>query len=171
MTSSQAPDHLPDQLPRRRVAVVTGSDSGMGRAIAVALAREGCDVGVTWHRDEQGAEQTAEEVRAAAARAEVRHLDLTQLPQAACVVDELTDALSDDGRLDVLVNNAGTGTATLLLDMDFATWREVISTDLDGAFCCLQRAARRMVDGGRDSAPGRDGGASRDSAAGRDGGA
>ena len=150
-----APDTLPDSRPDRRVAVVTGSDSGIGRAVAVALAQQGCDVGVTWHRDGDGAERTAEEVRAAGRRTEVRHLDLTRLPEAAEVVDELAEALADGladsstAPVDVLVNNAGTGTATPLLEVDFDLWRKVISTDLDGAFCCLQRAARRMVARGR----------------------
>jgi hypothetical protein len=76
----------------------------------------------------------------------VRHLDLTQLPGAADVVDDLAGTL---GGVDVLVNDAGTGHSTALLDTDFATWREVLATDLDGAFLCLQRAARRMVDAGR----------------------
>lgn len=144
-----APSTLPDSRPEGRVAVVTGSDSGIGRAIAVALAEAGHDVGVTWHRDAEGAQETARQVRDAGRRAEVRRLDLTDLPDAGAVVDELADALSDSGRVDVLVNNAGTGTATPLLDLDFGTWREVLATDLDGAFCCLQRAARRMVAGGR----------------------
>ena len=143
------PATVPDSRPTARVAVVTGSDSGIGRAVAVALARQGCDVGVTWHEDADGAERTAEEVRAVGRRAEVRHLDLTQLPDAAAVVDEMADALGDDGGpLDVLVNNAGTGTATPLLELDYDLWRKVLATDLDGAFCCLQRAARRMVAGG-----------------------
>jgi NAD(P)-dependent dehydrogenase (short-subunit alcohol dehydrogenase family) len=132
--------------PTRRVAIVTGSDSGIGKATAVALAEQGCDVGITWHRDQEGAEGTAEEVRALGRRAEVRQLDLTRLPGAAEVVDELADAL---GGVDVLVNNAGTGHSTLLLDTDYDTWREVLATDLDGAFLCLQRAARRMVAAGR----------------------
>src|SRR5919112_2002068 len=101
-----------------RVAIVTGSESGIGRATAVALGR----------------------------RAEVRHLDLTQLPGAAEVVDELADVL---GGVDVLVNDAGTGHSTPLLDLELGTWREVLATDLDGAFLCLQRAARRMVAAGR----------------------
>jgi NAD(P)-dependent dehydrogenase (short-subunit alcohol dehydrogenase family) len=127
-------------------AIVTGSDSGIGRATAVALAAAGLDVGITWHSDEDGAQRTADEVRAHGRKAEVRRLDLTDLPAAASVIDELADAL---GGVDVLVNNSGTGTSTPLVDMDFDTWRSVLSVDLDGAFLCLQRAARRMIDAGR----------------------
>jgi NAD(P)-dependent dehydrogenase (short-subunit alcohol dehydrogenase family) len=126
-------------------AIVTGSDSGIGRATAVAFAEAGCDVGVTFHTDEEGAQATAAEVRANGRKAEVRRLDLSDLPGAADVVDELADAL---GGLEVLVNNAGTGTATPLVDIDYDTWRHVLATDLDGAFLCLQRAARRMIDAG-----------------------
>ena len=129
-----------------RTAIVTGSDSGIGRATAVALARAGCDVGVTWHSDEDGARDTAKEITVLGRRAEVRQLDLTRLPAAADVIDELADAL---GGVDVLVNNSGTGTATPLLDIDYDTWRTVLATDLDGAFLCLQRAARRMIAAGR----------------------
>jgi NAD(P)-dependent dehydrogenase (short-subunit alcohol dehydrogenase family) len=135
---------MADSTPR--VAIVTGSESGIGRAIAVALAEQGCDLGITWYRDEAHAEGTAEEVRALGRRAEVRHLDLTRLPEAADVVDDLAEAL---GGVDVLVNDAGTGHSTPLLELDLGTWREVLATDLDGAFLCLQRAARRMVAAGR----------------------
>jgi NAD(P)-dependent dehydrogenase (short-subunit alcohol dehydrogenase family) len=129
-----------------RIAIVTGSESGIGRATAVALAEQGCDLGITWFREEAAAEATAEEVRALGRRAEVRHLDLTRLPGAADVVDDLAEAL---GGVDVLVNDAGTGHRTPLLELDLETWREVLTTDLDGAFLCLQRAARRMVAAGR----------------------
>ncbi|WP_051516099.1 SDR family oxidoreductase [Candidatus Blastococcus massiliensis] len=129
-----------------RVAIVTGSESGIGRSVAVALAEQGCDVGITWYREQAAAEETAELVRARGRRAEVRHLDLTRLPQAADVVDDLAEAL---GGVDVLVNDAGTGHRTPLLELDLDTWREVLATDLDGAFLCLQRAARRMVAAGR----------------------
>ena len=127
-------------------AIVTGSESGIGRAVAVALARAGCDVGVTWFRDEAAGAATVEEVRALGRRAELRHLDLTDLPAAADVVDDLADAL---GGVDVLVNDAGTGAATPFLELTLEDWREVTAVDLDGAFLCSQRAARRMVAAGR----------------------
>ncbi len=138
-------------MPRRyedydRVAVVTGSDSGIGEAIAVALAGAGFDVGVTWRSDSEGAAGVAEKVRAAGRRCEVRQLDLTRLPGSAAVVDELADAL---GGLGVLVNCAGTGTSTPVVETGYEQWREVLSVDLDGPFLCAQRAARRMVAAGR----------------------
>jgi NAD(P)-dependent dehydrogenase (short-subunit alcohol dehydrogenase family) len=129
-----------------RVAIVTASDSGIGKATAVALAHAGCDVGITWHRDEAGAEGTAEEVAAAGRRAEVRRLDLTRLPEAGGVIDDLATAL---GGLDVLVNNAGTGSSSPFLEQDLDGWRHVLDVNLTGAFLCAQRAARRMVDAGR----------------------
>src|SRR5919107_1270454 len=132
--------------PAPRLAILTGSGWGLAGPPAVALAEAGCDLGITWYREEQAAQATAEEVRALGRRAEVRHVDLTRLPEAADVVDELAEAL---GGVDVLVNDAGTGHSTALLDTDFATWREVLATDLDAAFLCLQHAARRMVAAGR----------------------
>ena len=129
-----------------RVAIVTGSDSGIGKATAVALAEAGYDVGVTWHTDEDGAKGTAEEVAALGRQVEVRRLDLTDLPAAGDVIDELADAL---GGLDVLVNNAGTGASEPFLEMQLDSWRRVLDTDLTGQMVCAQRAARRMVAAGR----------------------
>ncbi len=133
-----------DFVPTR--AIVTGSESGIGRAIAVALADLGCDVGVTWYRDEEMGKETAELVRAAGRTAELAHLDLTRLPGAADVVDELADAL---GGVDVFVNDAGTGTTAPFLELSYEQWRSVLTVDLDAPFLCAQRAARRMVTAGR----------------------
>jgi NAD(P)-dependent dehydrogenase (short-subunit alcohol dehydrogenase family) len=128
-----------------RIAVITGADSGIGKATAVTLAEQGFDVGVTYHSDALGAEQTAREIAAHGRRAAVRRHDLTDPVTASAAVDELADEL---GGLGVLVNNAGTGSSRPLLEMDFTEWRSVLSVDLDGAFLCSQRAARRMVERG-----------------------
>jgi NAD(P)-dependent dehydrogenase (short-subunit alcohol dehydrogenase family) len=128
------------------IAVVTGSDSGIGKATAVALAEAGYDVGLTWHEDKDGVQETARQVEGAGRRAEVRHLDLTQPETGAAVIDELADAL---GGLDVLVNNAGTGHSAPFLEHQMRDWRRVLDVDLTGAFVCAQRAAQRMVEAGR----------------------
>jgi NAD(P)-dependent dehydrogenase (short-subunit alcohol dehydrogenase family) len=131
---------------RPLTAVVTGSDSGIGRAVAVALAGGGVDVGITYNRDKDGAEQTAREAREQGVQVAIRHLDLTDLPTAGAVVDELADEL---GGIDVLVNCSGTGTHERVMDLDFDKWREVLAVDLDGVFVCSQRAAKHMIEGGR----------------------
>ena len=127
-------------------AIVTASDSGIGRATAVLLAQRGFDVGITWHRDEEGARETAGEVVAAGRRAEVAQLDLPDATHAAAVIGGLADAL---GGVDVFVNNAGTGDSTPFLEIELDRWRHVLEVDLTGAFVCAQEAARRMVEAGR----------------------
>jgi NAD(P)-dependent dehydrogenase (short-subunit alcohol dehydrogenase family) len=129
-----------------RSAIVTGADSGIGKATAVALARAGCDVGITYRSDEEGARGTAAEVEQQGRRAEVRHLDLTDPTAGPPLVDELASAL---GGLDVFVNNAGTGASTPFLEHGYDEWRTVLAVDLDGPFLCGQAAARRMVAAGR----------------------
>jgi NAD(P)-dependent dehydrogenase (short-subunit alcohol dehydrogenase family) len=126
-------------------AIVTGSDSGIGRATAVALAQDGFDVGVTYNRDEDGARGTAEEVEAQGQRAAVAHLDLTSLPGAADRIDDLAEEL---GGVDVFVNCSGTAVSSPVLELEWADWRSVLDVDLNGAFLCAQRAARRMVEQG-----------------------
>jgi NAD(P)-dependent dehydrogenase (short-subunit alcohol dehydrogenase family) len=125
-----------------RTAVVTGAESGIGRATAVRLARQGLDVGVTWFRDAGSAEATAEEIRGLGRRAEVEYMDLTRLPEAPGAVEMLAGRL---GRLDVLVNNAGVGVAEAFVDLDFDTVSGVLDVDLVGPLLCGQLAARRMI--------------------------
>ena len=104
------------------------------------------DVGVTWHEDEQGAQETAEEVRSHGRKAVVMKLDTTDVPACGDVIDALADEL---GGVDVLVNNAGTGDSAPLVEMTYDAWRHTMMTDLDGAFVCIQRAAKRMVAAGQ----------------------
>jgi NAD(P)-dependent dehydrogenase (short-subunit alcohol dehydrogenase family) len=129
-----------------RAAIVTGSDSGIGRATAVALARHGYDVGITWHQDEYGARGTAREVGDHGRRAEVRRLDLSEFESVQPTIRELADAL---GGLDVLVNNAATGLSKPFVEIKLDEFRRVIDVDLTGQFLAGQEAARRMAATGR----------------------
>jgi NAD(P)-dependent dehydrogenase (short-subunit alcohol dehydrogenase family) len=128
-----------------RHAIVTGSDSGIGRATAVALAEAGMDVGVTWHSDREGAQRTADEVRSAGRSAVVHRLDAADFAGTKHAVSELAEQL---GGLDVFVNNAGTGISAPLLEITEQQWRQVVATDLDGSFAGMQQAARLMVHAG-----------------------
>jgi NAD(P)-dependent dehydrogenase (short-subunit alcohol dehydrogenase family) len=126
-------------------AIVTGSDSGIGRATAIALARRGHAIGVTWHTDSAGAHETARRVEAVGARPVVARLDLADGDGVGPVIDELADALGD---LDVLVNNAGANHRSLVVDDTLAGWRRALEVNLTGPFLCAQAAARRMIAAG-----------------------
>lgn len=132
-----------------RVAIVTASDSGIGKTTALMLADRGFDIGITWHSDEEGAAKTCQEVQARGRRAEAVQLDLSHLPQGANAIQTL---ISRFGRLDVLVNNAGAMAKSPFLEMTFDQWRGIFTVDVDGAFLCSQIAAKQMVkqgEGGR----------------------
>jgi NAD(P)-dependent dehydrogenase (short-subunit alcohol dehydrogenase family) len=128
------------------IAIVTGSSSGIGRATAIALAANGMDVGITWHSDEAGATETARLVRQAGRRAAVARLDTTDAPACGDVIDTLCQQL---GGVDVFVNNAGINGGPAFFDTTWEIWRKTVCADLDGAFVCMQRAARHMVEAGR----------------------
>jgi NAD(P)-dependent dehydrogenase (short-subunit alcohol dehydrogenase family) len=125
-----------------RCAIVTGASSGIGKATAVLLARQGYDLGLTWNTDGPGIEGTVDEAGSAGARVAVRQVDLDDPTAGARAVDELADEL---GRVDVLVNNAGTGASTPFLEHTLDDWRHVLDVDLTAAFLGMQAAARRMV--------------------------
>jgi NAD(P)-dependent dehydrogenase (short-subunit alcohol dehydrogenase family) len=124
-------------------AIVTASDSGIGKATAVRLAREGFDIGITWRSDRGGAEDTAREVQELGRRAVVTQLDVTRFDDAGEIVETLAHEL---GGLDVFVNNAGGGATHPFLEFPLDEWQQVIDLNLTGAFVCAQRAAQIMVD-------------------------
>jgi NAD(P)-dependent dehydrogenase (short-subunit alcohol dehydrogenase family) len=130
---------------RTGIAIVTGSDSGIGKATAVAFADAGYDVGVTWHNDRDGAEGTAAEIRERGRKVELRRLEATDIRAAAHIVGDLATAL---GGLDAFVNNAGTGISKPFLDQTLDDWRRVLTVDLDAPFVLGQRAAALMRDAG-----------------------
>ncbi len=124
-----------------KVAMVTGAGSGIGRAVAVALLREGYSVALAGRRREP-LERTAAEAGSATGRALVVPTDVTD-PASVRALFEATQTAF--GRLDVLFNNAGTGApAVPLEELTIEQWRRVIDVNLTGAFFCTQEAFRLM---------------------------
>ena len=130
-----------------RVAIVTGSDSGIGRAIAEAFASEGADVAITWRHDRDGAEETRRLVEGAGRRALVQPLDVRDPAQVAQLFAETERALAVP---DVLVNNAAVSkSGRPVADLPIEDWDETLRTDLYGPFYCCQQfiRARRRAGG------------------------
>ncbi len=123
-----------------RTALVTGASGVIGRACAVALAGQGARVVVGWASDEQGATETADQVKAAGAEAILAQADLTQ-PGAA---KELV-AAAGDGGVDILVNNAGVTRDGLVLRMKDEDFQHVLDVNLLAAFRCTREALRGML--------------------------
>jgi NAD(P)-dependent dehydrogenase (short-subunit alcohol dehydrogenase family) len=123
----------------RRVALVTGAGSGIGRATALAFLRDGFRV-VLAGRNEARLAAVAKE--AGDAQVHVFAADVTRPAEVSALFDSLRERF---GRLDVLFNNAGVGAPFLPLeDMPYEKWREVIDTNVTGAFLCTQQAFRIM---------------------------
>jgi glucose 1-dehydrogenase len=125
-----------------KVAVVTGSDSGIGHAIALELAAEGAAVTVNYHQNQAAAEATRQAIEAAGGRALVIQGDVSSVADIQALVDGTVAAF---GRLDILVNNAGMETRTSVLDTTERQFDLVIGIDLKSAFFGVQAAARQMI--------------------------
>ena len=127
-------------------AIVTGGNSGIGRSICVALAADGFDVGFTWHSEDERAADAAREIGESGRRAEHRQVDLHDVDAGVRVFEQLADAL---GGVDVLVNNAGYGSSTPIVELSVEDFRGVVEVDLIAPFSLIQAAAKRMIDQGR----------------------
>ena len=125
-----------------KVAIVTGSSRGIGRAIALRFAAGGAKVVVNYHSNEAAANQVVEQVRAGGGEAIAVQADVSQPAQAQALVDAAQKAF---GRVDILVNNAGTTRDTLIMRMSEEDWDLVLDTNLKGTFNCIKAATRPMM--------------------------
>jgi 3-oxoacyl-[acyl-carrier protein] reductase len=125
-----------------KVAVVTGASRGIGRAIAVELARRGARVVVNYRRSTEAAAEVVAAIEADGGQAIAVQADVGDFEQAAGLVKATVDAF---GQIDVLVNNAGTTRDQLLMLMKEGDWDDVLRTNLKSVFNCCKAAARPMV--------------------------
>ncbi len=130
-----------EQRLHDKVAIVTGAGQGIGRGIATRLAHEGADV-VVAERDATRAAATAEEIEAAGRTAVAYPVDIADVSSVSQMVD---DVVSQFGRIDVLVNNAGVIETQPMLEITESDWDRVISVNQRGLFFCLQLVAQQMV--------------------------
>src|ERR1700730_12126324 len=126
----------------QKVAIVTGSDSGIGRAIAIQFAQEGATVVINYAHAQDKAEQVREIIEQNNGKALVIQADVSQYQQAMGLIQQTVEHFN---RLDIMVNNAGIEIHNAFLDVTEEQWDRVLSVDLKGAFFCAQAAAREMV--------------------------
>ena len=125
-----------------KTAVVTGAQQGIGRAIAVALARDGANVAINFLDDEEAAARVADDVRAQARQAILVRGDVSR---PADVEAMLATVVRQLGPPDVVVNNAGVFPRVAFLDMTEGDWDHVLDVNLKGSFLVAQAGARAMV--------------------------
>jgi len=123
-------------------AVVTGGSRGIGRAIAVRLATQGADVAVSYRGNAAAAEETAAAIQALGRRALPFQGDVTDPAAADALVKAALEAF---GKVDILVNNAGITRDDLIMRMSLEDWRDVLETNLFGAFYAIKAVTRPML--------------------------
>ncbi len=125
-----------------KVAIVTGSSSGIGRQIALELARQGAAVTINYHTSAEAADEVLKEIEAGGGRAQIVQADVSNVADIQKLVDSTVATFR---RLDILVNNAGMETRTSTLDTTEAQFDLVIAIDLKSAFFGVQLAAKQMI--------------------------
>jgi glucose 1-dehydrogenase len=132
-----------------KVAVVTGSSSGIGEAIALAFAANGTAVVVNYSRHEDAAQEVLQKIEAAGGKGLVVGADVSDPKEVEAMVQQAADAF---GGLDIMVNNAGMERKMPFLETPFEVWQETIAVNLTGTWLGCQAAAKQMVaqgEGGR----------------------
>lgn len=125
-----------------QVALVTGASRGIGRAIAIDLAKQGINVAVNFSGNEAKANEVVDEIKALGADAFSIKADVSNADDVQTMVKEVIDRF---GRLDILVNNAGITRDNLLMRMKDNEWDDVINTNLKGVFLCTKAVTRQMM--------------------------
>ena len=125
-----------------KVAVVTGSSRGIGRAIALRLAEGGARVVINYRSNAAAANEVVAQIEAAGGQAIAVQADVSQPADAEALMAAAKKAF---GRIDILVNNAGTTRDTLIMRMSEQDWDIVLDTNLKGTFNCIKAVSRQMM--------------------------
>jgi len=127
---------------KEKVALVTGASRGIGREIAIALAKEGAFVAVNYNGSEAKANEVIEAIKAEGGNAKAYQCDVSDFEAAANLISEI---VTEHGKIDILVNNAGITKDNLLMKMKEEEFDQVININLKGTFNCIKHISRQML--------------------------
>ncbi len=124
-----------------KVAIVTGSSRGIGRAVAIAFAKEGADLVINYTSNEVAAKEVVEQIESLGRKAIMVKADVSNAEEVQKLIDSALDRYK---KIDILVNNAGLTRPAMMLKMTEEQWDQVIDIHLKGTFLCSQKAALHM---------------------------
>lgn len=133
---------MPNRIQNQKNALVTGAARGIGRAIALSLAKEGYNVAVLYLGSEEAAEQTCDEIRQLGRQALCIRCDVACGESCRQAVAQV---IEEFGSIDVLVNNAGIVRDSLVLSMKEEDFEQVVQTNLNGAFYMIKHTCRQFI--------------------------
>ncbi|WP_037694980.1 MULTISPECIES: SDR family oxidoreductase [Streptomyces] len=133
---------IPAHLLKGQKALVTGANSGIGKATAIGLGRAGADVVVNYVADRESAEEVVREITSLGVRAAAYEADVSQEDQVVAMVDRM---VREFGTIDIMVANAGLQRDSAFTEMTLAQWQKVLDVNLTGQFLCAREATKEFV--------------------------
>ncbi|MFE7313369.1 SDR family oxidoreductase [Streptomyces sp. NPDC057555] len=133
---------IPAQLLKGQTALVTGANSGIGKATAIGLGRAGADVVVNYVAGREAAEQVAEEISGFGVRAAAYEADVSQEDQVVAMTQRM---VQEFGTVDILVANAGLQRDAAFTEMTAAQWQKVLDVNLTGQFLCAREVTKEFL--------------------------
>jgi NAD(P)-dependent dehydrogenase (short-subunit alcohol dehydrogenase family) len=133
---------IPTHLLKGQKALVTGANSGIGKATAIGLGRAGADVVVNYVADREAAEQVVKEITSFGVRAEAYEADVSREDEVVGMVDRM---VQEFGTIDILVANAGLQRDAPFTEMTLAQWQKVLDVNLTGQFLCAREATKEFL--------------------------
>ena len=130
------------QRLKNKIALITGGNTGIGRAVSLAYSAEGADIAIAWHRREDEAQTVAETIRRSGRTALLVETDITVEDQVTALFERV---LAEFGRLDILVNNAGIQQSQPIIETRVSDWDHMLAVHLRGTFLCSREAAKQMI--------------------------
>ncbi|MFB7597097.1 SDR family oxidoreductase [Streptomyces sp. NPDC056160] len=133
---------IPSHLLKGQKALVTGANSGIGKATAIGLGRAGADVVVNYVAGSEEAEQVVEEITGFGVRAMAYEADVSQEDQVVAMIDRM---VAEFGTIDILVANAGLQRDAPFTEMTMSQWQKVLDVNLTGQFLCAREATKEFL--------------------------